>query len=87
MAKKKRKLRKLTSYDLHALLDYLVVECACSNRSMGKRIRIPYKNVIEPDPQYANAELVVEIKVWWDAKNERTEAEIAAEPSPSKARH
>lgn len=71
-------LIKATMYDLHALLDYLVVECAVGGTAFHKRVRVPYTNILKPNPDYANSELVVEIRTYWDAatkesKNEPTD--------------
>lgn len=62
-------------YDLHGLLDYLVVECAAGGSAFYKRVRVPYKNILKPNPEYANAELVVEIKTYWDATPEESKNE------------
>lgn len=69
-----KKLLEGTVYDVHALLDYLLVECAVSNVSMAKKFSIPYKNVFvgEPDvalTEFEGAKLIVEIAVKWDATN------------------
>ncbi len=68
--KSKQQIKEGTSYDLHSLLDYLLVECAHNNQSAGKRLNVPYKNVFPHNvpPELANAVLCVEIKVYWDAK-------------------
>ncbi len=68
------------------MLDYMLVECAVSNRSMGKLFRVPYKNVLAEgqDPEFANAELYIEILVKWDAKHPPQKHEL---PEPDKNRH
>jgi len=88
---KKKTIKQATAYDLHALLDYIIVEAAVRNESLGKRIRIPYKNVIKPDPQYANCELVVEITAHWNGsmaeEKDATHANSIKLTGPNKGRH
>jgi hypothetical protein len=88
MSKKKQQIKEATSYDLHSLLDYLLVTCAHDNKSVGKRIRVPYKNVFPTNvpPELANAELCVEIKVFWDAKLQEVEPASTA-PIISNKKH
>lgn len=79
----KKKIKDSTAYDIHSILDYMLVECAVSNVSMGKRLSIPYKNVLceGQDPKYAESHLEVEIKVIWNAKLTKAPADT---PEPDK---
>ncbi len=80
----KKKLKESTSYDLHSALDYMLVECAVSNRSMHKRFGVPYKNVLceGQDPKYADSRLEVEISVKWNAKLTKAPDDL---PEPDKS--
>lgn len=79
----KKKLKESTSYDLHGALDFLLVECAVSNRSMAKRFCVPYKNVLAEgqDPAFASSELEVVISVQWNGKLTKGPANL---PEPDK---
>lgn len=82
MAKtKKATLRLDTAHEVHALLDYMLVETVVENRSIAKRLSLPYNMVVKPDPKYANAVLVVEITTYWDAKRSKDERENGPENS------
>lgn len=62
-----------TAHEVHALLDYMLVETVVENKPQSKRLSLPYSMVIKPDPEYENAVLVVEITTYWDAKRSKSE--------------
>lgn len=70
MSSPRKKIKEATCYDIHSLLDYIIVECAVGNKSMGKRISVPYKNVLAEgqDPKYADSVLEISIQCIWNAK-------------------
>ncbi len=82
-------------HNVHSLLDYLVVETVVSNRPMGKRMRIPYRNVLPDDKlSYPDAELVVEIFTYWDGESHGSEQDSDngdsaddSEPNPTSERN
>lgn len=84
--KKTKKVKESTSYDIHSLLDFMIVDCACLNKSSAQRFTIPYKNVLQvgQDDKYLNSQLIVEIHVKWDAKIENQKVPVEA---PDKSRH
>lgn len=81
MAKSKPILRLDSAYDIHGFLDYMLVETVVEKRRCSKRFTLPYKAVIEPDPRYINAELVVEIYTYWNAKGSKDERDSDSEES------
>lgn len=76
-------------YDLHALLDYLIVEAAVSGNSIAKKARVPYDKVLPYNPDYDGLEFYVEISIYWDGENHgRSNSKKANTPTvTSKKRH
>lgn len=64
-----------TAYDVHGLLDYMLVEAVVENRDCQRRFTIPYRAVLPNKPEYLDAKLIVEINVYWDAHRSEHERE------------
>lgn len=79
--KKKATINLESAHEVHALLDYMLVETVVENRSIAKRLSLPYKVIVKPDPEYEGAILVVEITTYWDAKRSKDEREQNPEES------
>lgn len=71
--KPKQVLNLDSAYDIHGLLDFILVETVVEKKACGRILTLPYKAVIEPDPEYIDAVLVVEISAYWDAKGRKDE--------------
>jgi len=88
--KKTKPVLKLDSaYDIHSLLDYMLVETVVEKKQCGKRMSLPYSAIIEADPKYKDAVLVIEIYTYWDANrsdDERTD-EQPARANKTSTRH
>lgn len=82
MSKPKKATINLDSaHEIHALLDYMLVETVVENRSIAKRLSLPYNVIVKPDPEYEGAVLVVEISTYWDAKRSKDERKKGPEES------
>lgn len=88
MAKPKPTLKLDSSYDIHALLDYLLVETVVEKKQCGRRLTLPYAAIIEPDEEFKDAVLIVEIYTYWDAKGSKDDnADEPARANKTTARH
>lgn len=92
MAKKpahKQALKLDSAHNIHSVLDFMLAETVLGKQHCSKRFSLPYNLVMQkPDPDYADALLVIEIYTYWDVK--RSENERDDEPrgaNPIKTRH
>lgn len=84
--KKTKKLKDTlqleSSHSLHGILDFMLAETVLQHKHSAKRMTIPYSTaIINPDPQYADSALVVEIFTYWDVKRSTDEHESDTEDS------
>ena len=89
MSKLKRKKPQVaTVHEALALLDYLLAESYAHGKDMHYRLKVPYGDINEVERLEPQAQLVVEISVYYDGEmtnNERTrEFKITG---PNKNRH
>jgi hypothetical protein len=87
--KKPKPVLKLDSaYDVHALLDFLLVETVVERKQTGRRLSLPHSAVIESDEEYPDAQLVIEIYTYWDAKGSKDDrTEEPARANKTSTRH
>lgn len=95
MSKKAKPLLKLEAvHDVHGLLDFMLVEACVEAKSVARDFIIPYKNILPAKEKYKDAELVVEISVYWDANRSEDDDETSGQtnsgptgPSTPQTRH
>jgi hypothetical protein len=86
--KKKVTINLDSAYEVHALLEYMLVSTVVENQQMFKRLSLPYYAVVEPNEKYKGAQLVVEICTYWDTKRSERERKNGPEiTSKTKTRH
>lgn len=89
MGKKRTKKLKALQHEAIALLDYLVAESYAAGEPKAARIRMPYGKINEDEKQFLNAEMVVEISVYFDGElsDEREPEKRFKITGPTKDRH
>lgn len=70
-----------------AFIEQMMMECIARKKPVQGRFSVPYKIVVEPDPDYEGTFLVVNVRVEWDVRFSKGDANAGRVTNKAPKRH